>query len=81
MIDLNQIFNWLGQLHPIVNLVLNILGTLVVLATVYVKLTPNKEDDAWFKKLESLPVVGPIIHTIMNFSYVQRKDSKELQKK
>lgn len=72
--NLDVIFQWLAGLNPIVSLVLHILGTLVVLGTVYVKLTPSVADDAWFVKLENMPIVGLIFQELINFSYVQRKD-------
>jgi hypothetical protein len=69
-----QVIAILGGLHPIVNIVLVVLGALVVLGGVYVKLTPNTNDDAWWAKLEQTPVLGALLQALVKLSPVQRKD-------
>lgn len=49
------------------------LGSLVVLGGVYVKLTPNQDDDAWYAKLESIPVLGQALKLLKSFSPISRK--------
>jgi len=71
--DMGIILSWLSALNPIVNIVLVVLGSLVVLGGAYVKLTPSQADDAWFDKLEAVPVLGAILKGLMAFSPVQRK--------
>lgn len=64
----------LAGLHPVVPLVLSALGSLVILGGAYVAITPTQEDDAWFSKLEEMPVVGMILKALKAFSPIQRKD-------
>lgn len=76
--DLTSIYQFILGLVPgavpVVNLVLVILGSLVVLASVYVKLTPSQDDDAWFAKMEAVPVLGDVIKFVLKFSVISRKD-------
>ena len=72
--DLSFILSYLNSIHPIAHLVLVILGSLVVLATAYVKLTPSVEDDAALARIEGAPVIGVLIRGLMSFSVVQRKE-------
>lgn len=64
----------LAAIHPIVPIVLSALGSLVVLGGAYVAATPTQDDDAWWAKLESMPVIGMALKAIVAFSPVQRKD-------
>lgn len=72
--DYAAILNWLSALNPIAHVVLVVLGALVVLGSVYVKLTPSQTDDAWFDKLEAIPVLGNVLKALAAFSPVDRKD-------
>lgn len=63
----------LPQIQEIGEYVLMGLGSLVVLASAYVKVTPSQEDDAWFAKLEAIPVLGNFIQFVLRFSAIQRK--------
>lgn len=56
--------------------VLSALGTLVVLGAAYVKLTPNQEDDAVWKKLEDMAVVGVLLKLLVKFSPIARKEKE-----
>lgn len=60
-----------------VQFVLMGLGALVVIGLVYVKVTPSKEDDAWFEALEKKPFIGHILKFFIAFSPIQRKDKVE----
>lgn len=59
--------------QPVV-LVLALLGALVVLGAAYVKLTPSQSDDAWWSKLEAMPVLGVVLKVLVRFSPLARKD-------
>jgi hypothetical protein len=72
--DMSLILAWVNSIHPIAHLVLVILGSLVVLATIYVKLTPSVDDDAMLAKIEAMPVIGSLLNGLMAFSVIQRKD-------
>jgi len=72
--ELEPIVQWLAGLHPVVHVVLVVLGSLVVLGGVYVKLTPTQSDDAWFAKLEAIPVLGALLRALVKFSPVARKE-------
>jgi hypothetical protein len=78
--DLEQILNALVSQSDIVLYVLTALGTLVVLGTVYVKLTPTKKDDEQLSKLESSPVLGTILKILVKFSPISRKVLDEEKK-
>jgi hypothetical protein len=71
--DLSFIFTWLAQ-YQLVHNILIALGALVVLGQAYVAITPSQSDDAWFAKLESIPLVGYILKGILSFAPIQRKD-------
>lgn len=60
-------------LHPLVPLILSALGALVVLGQTYIALTPNKNDDAWYAKIEAIPVVGKLLKLLASFAPIQRK--------
>jgi Na+-transporting NADH:ubiquinone oxidoreductase subunit NqrC len=72
--DMSLVLAWVNSIHPIAHIVLLVLGSLVVVATVYVKLTPSLEDDAMLAKLEAMPVVGALLKALMSFSVIQRKE-------
>jgi Na+-transporting NADH:ubiquinone oxidoreductase subunit NqrC len=72
--DLNNVMEFLKGLHPVIPLVLSLLGALVVVGGIYVKLTPNQDDDAWFAKLEAMPVLGQILKVLIAMSPVRRKE-------
>lgn len=71
--DLSVILAWLSSLSPIVPIVLSILGSLLVIGTVYVALTPSQADDAWLAKVEAYPVIGTLIQALIKCSVIQRK--------
>ena len=79
--DWTAILNWGIEQAPIVGTILMILGGLVVVGSLYVKLTPNVKDDAWWAKLESTPLLGDIMKAIVAFSPFNRKEAVSLTKK
>jgi amino acid permease len=68
------ILAWLSSLHPLVPVALAALGGLVVLGQAYVAITPTQDDDKWFAKLESIPLVGTVLLAIKSFAPIQRKE-------
>lgn len=70
---MDQVLAVLGGLHPIVNIILVCLGALVVLGYAYVKMTPTQDDDAWWAKMEAIPVLGVLLQGLSKMSPVQRK--------
>lgn len=67
------LLNYLSSLHPYVNYALMGLGSLVVIGQSYVWATPTKVDDAWYSRLESVPVLGAFIKAVVSFAPMQRK--------
>lgn len=63
----------LVQGHPVGALVLAALGSLVVIATVVIKLTPTQSDDAWLSKMMTNKWVGPLFNALEKFSLVKKK--------
>lgn len=63
----------LAGLHPLIPVILAGLGGLVVLGQAYVAITPTQDDDAWFAKLESIPVIGSLLVALKAFAPIQRK--------
>jgi hypothetical protein len=60
--------------YPPVLLGLSSIGTLVVIASTYIKMTPNKDDDKWFNNLENHPVYGLLLRQLTRFSIFERKE-------
>lgn len=75
MVDflLNFVTN-MSTKYPMLLLALSVVGTLPPLASTYVALTPNKEDDIWLKKVEDKPMVGALLRFFVRFSLVERKE-------
>lgn len=71
--DLDFIFSWLVSQFPLAGTILQVLGALVVLGYSYVLITPTQTDDAWFAKLEAIPLLGAVLKAIKAFSPIQRK--------
>ena len=78
--DFYQLLTFLQTLSPYVQYVLMGLGTLVILAGVYVKLTPNTNDDAFLLSLEEKPIIGDLLKALMRFSPIERAESAEAKK-
>lgn len=70
---MEQLLVMIAALHPAIPLVLAALGGLVVLGQAYVAITPTQKDDAWFAKLEAMPIVGSIVNAVKAFAPIQRK--------
>lgn len=69
-----MLLDYLVQAVPFGKTVLMALGGLVVAGGVYVKLTPTQADDAWYAKLESMPIVGGFFKALVKFSPLSRKE-------
>jgi hypothetical protein len=70
---MESVIAMLAGLHPVVPQVLAALGGLVVLGQAYVAITPSQDDDAWFAKLEAIPVLGSVLVALKSFAPIQRK--------
>ena len=64
----------LATKYPIALTIFAILGSLPILGAVYVKLTPNQEDDKWLAKVEASPVIGWLLKMFIQFSPLERKE-------
>jgi hypothetical protein len=71
--DMEAVLVQLVQKFPVVGLVLMILGSLVVLATAYVKATKSLADDEKLAKAMAHPILGKIIGAVAAFSVIQLK--------
>ncbi len=74
MIEMEILLGVMTTTYPMLRDVLTFLGCLVVLGQSYVAITPNKKDDAWFARLEEIPMIGEILRALVSFAPVQRKD-------
>jgi hypothetical protein len=72
--DFSAILALLAEKYPTLGIALVVLGLLVVAAQTYVALTPTQDDDAWFAKLEAIPILGHIIIALKAFAPIQRKE-------
>lgn len=54
-------------------IVLQVLGSLVVLASAYVAVTPSQEDDALAARIRAIPVVGALVAALERFSIIDRR--------
>lgn len=70
--DLTPILDGLAASLPLAKMILQILGTLVLVGSAYVAITPSKSDDAWFAKLEAIPLLGSLLVALQKFSLFQR---------
>ena len=61
---------------PIVSTILTVLGSLVVAGTIYIRLTPTQDDDAWLIKQENKPIIGQLLAALRKFSVIERKPKK-----
>lgn len=50
------------------------MGALVTLGTIYIQMTPTKDDDQWLQKMENHSVWGIFFRIFRAFSPIQRKD-------
>lgn len=72
--DVGAILDTLVGLVPVLKTVLVVLGSLVVVATVLVKITPSQEDDALLVKLKAVPILGALLTALEKFSVLSRKE-------
>lgn len=71
--DINAIVNFLIGKWPVVGVILQVLGALVVVGYTYVKISPSPKDNELILKLEGIPIVGQILKVLISFSPIQRK--------
>jgi len=71
--NMDGILSWLVGLWPMAQMILVVVGSLVVAAQAYVAMTPSKDDDAWYAKVEAIPLLGDLVKAIVKFAVIQRK--------
>lgn len=74
MPDVNAALDWLVSLWPVAKVALIVMGSLVVVASTIIKLTPNQDDDALWVKLKAVPVLGALLTALERFSVLSRKE-------
>lgn len=74
MESVDALVSLLVSKFAIVGYILMGLGVLVVLGRSYVLLSPTKDDDAFYAKLEANVILGPLLKLLVKFSPVQRKE-------
>jgi hypothetical protein len=71
--DMEVILQMIVAKVPVAGAVLMALGGLVVVAQVYIALSPSKDDDALLQKAEGVPVLGALLKALKSFAPIQRK--------
>jgi hypothetical protein len=66
----------LAAKYPPIFLALTVLGTMVVLGTIYIKITPTQDDDKWLIKIENHIVWGSLLRLFVRFSIFRRAEKK-----
>lgn len=70
---LDSVLQWLNGLASFMPMVLMILGSLVVAGQAYIAVTPSQDDDAWYAKIEAIPILGDLLKALAKFAVIQRK--------
>lgn len=70
---IEELVIWFRELASWTRLVVDILGTMVIFGSIYVKLTPNQKDDAWFLRMERHSFYGQLLFVLRRFSVFRRK--------
>jgi len=74
---MDTVLETIGSLHPIANIVLIAIGTLVFLASFLVpfvtSLTPSKDDDDLWERWMKIPILGPLVKAFTSFSLFRTK--------
>jgi hypothetical protein len=66
----------LATKYPPVFFALTVLGSMVVLGTIYVKVTPTQDDDKWLMKIENHLIWGSLLRLLIRFSIFRRAEKK-----
>lgn len=72
--EFDAILMFLKGLGPVVSYVLMGLGSVLVVASVYVKATPSLADDEKLAELHTKPFIGPLLKALEKFSLFNRKE-------
>lgn len=72
--ELGALLDMLVGAIPVARVVLEVLGSLVVIGTIVVSLTPSQDDDAVLERLKAVPILGSLILAVERFSIVVRKE-------
>lgn len=73
---LDMIENFISQqanAHPVIFLILTIIGTLVVLATAIAPITKTKKDDEIIEFALKHPIISKILNILFKFSLINKK--------
>lgn len=71
--DISVVLEWVKGAWPVAGVVLQIMGSCVIVASVVVKATESKSDDEAFAKLKAIPLLGLLIVGLERFSLFDRK--------
>ena len=71
--DVSVVLEWVKGVFPVAGVVLQIMGSFVIVASVVVKATQSKSDDEAFAKFKSIPILGSLINGLERFSLFDRK--------
>lgn len=71
--DMSLILEWVKSLAPVAGIILQVLGTLVVVASIVVKATQSQSDDEAFARVKALPIIGSLVVALERFSIIERK--------
>lgn len=71
--EMGALLDLLVQMLPKAVVVLQVLGSLVVIATAYVAVTPSQDDDAAAAKIRAIPIVGALMVALERFSIIGRR--------
>lgn len=58
---------------PVAFYVVTGLAILIIIAQIYVFLTPRKDDDEWVAALEAKPIIGDLLRALVKFAPFKRK--------
>lgn len=67
-VDFSGLLDYINTLHPIVNIVLTILGSLVVVGSAVDKIIPDEMDKGFMGKILGVPILGSILKALQKFS-------------
>jgi hypothetical protein len=58
---------------PVAAYILMALGSLLVIVSSVVALTPSKKDDEFLEKVHGIPVLGQLVLALRKFSVIEKK--------
>lgn len=73
-VDFSGLFEYLKTLNPIVSTILQIIGSICVIASVVDKIIPDDKDRGFFGKILSIPILGSLVRALIKFSPFNYKE-------